>query len=74
MTIAQFMDDTLAVTDYLQARFTQDTIYLLGHSWRSFVALQASPSRLPRDRSLAVAIHSGGAFSAVRETTAWQVR
>ncbi|MGD9959380.1 alpha/beta fold hydrolase [Nocardioides sp.] len=48
MTIEQFIDDTLTVTDYLRDRFDQDQIYLLGHSWGSFIALQAaarSPER-----------------------------
>jgi pimeloyl-ACP methyl ester carboxylesterase len=42
MTIEQFIDDTLAVTDYLRERFDQDRIYLLGHSWGSFIAIQAA--------------------------------
>lgn len=48
MSIEQFVADTLAVTDYLRRRFHQDRIYLLGHSWGSFIALQAaarSPAR-----------------------------
>jgi pimeloyl-ACP methyl ester carboxylesterase len=48
MTIEQFIDDTLSVTDYLRERFHQDRIYILGHSWGSFIALQAaarSPER-----------------------------
>jgi pimeloyl-ACP methyl ester carboxylesterase len=48
MTVDQFVDDTLAVTDHLRARFDQDQIYLLGHSWGSFIAIQAaarSPQR-----------------------------
>jgi len=48
MTIEQSIDDTLAVTDYLRRRFHQDRIYILGHSWGSFIALQAaarSPER-----------------------------
>jgi pimeloyl-ACP methyl ester carboxylesterase len=42
MTIDQFVSDTLSVTDYLRQRFHQDKIYLLGHSWGSFVAIQAA--------------------------------
>jgi pimeloyl-ACP methyl ester carboxylesterase len=42
MTIEQHGDDTVAVTDYLRDRFGQDTIYVLGHSWGSFIALQAA--------------------------------
>ena len=48
MTIEQFIDDILAVTDYLRQRFHQDRIYILGHSWGSFIAVQAaarSPER-----------------------------
>jgi len=48
MTIEQFIADTIAVTDYLRDRFHQDRIYILGHSWGSFIALQAaagSPER-----------------------------
>jgi pimeloyl-ACP methyl ester carboxylesterase len=49
MTVAQFVADTLAVTDYLRERFGQDKIYLLGHSWGSFIGIQAAqraPERL----------------------------
>ncbi len=42
MTVEQFVADTLAVTDYLRERFHQDKIYLLGHSWGSFIAIQAA--------------------------------
>jgi pimeloyl-ACP methyl ester carboxylesterase len=42
MTIEQFISDTLAVTDFLRQRFHQDKIYLLGHSWGSFIAIQAA--------------------------------
>lgn len=42
MTIEQFIDDTIAVTDYLRDRFDQDRIYILGHSWGSFIAVQAA--------------------------------
>jgi len=48
MTIEQFISDTLSVTDYLRLRFNQDKIYLLGHSWGSFIGIQAaarSPER-----------------------------
>ena len=42
MNVEQFIADTLAVTDYLRERFQQDKIYLLGHSWGSFIAIQAA--------------------------------
>lgn len=42
MTVEQFIADTIAVTDYLRERFNQDKVYLLGHSWGSFVGIQAA--------------------------------
>ncbi|MET0782082.1 MAG: alpha/beta hydrolase [Microbacterium sp.] len=42
MVVEQFIDDTIAVTDYLRERFKQDKVYLLGHSWGSFVGIQAA--------------------------------
>ena len=42
MTIEQFVADTLTVTDFLRARFHREKIYLLGHSWGSFIAIQAA--------------------------------
>jgi len=42
MTAEQFVLDTLAVTDYLRQRFGQDKIYLLGHSWGSYIGLLAA--------------------------------
>lgn len=60
MTIEQFIDDTLAVTDYLRQRFQQDRIYLLGHSWGSFIALQAaarSPERYQAYLGMAQMVH-----------------
>jgi pimeloyl-ACP methyl ester carboxylesterase len=48
MTVEQFVDDTLAVTDHLRERFGQDRIVLLGHSWGSLIAIRAaarSPER-----------------------------
>ena len=42
MTVEQFIADTLAVTDYLRERFDQAKIYLLGHSWGSFIGIQVA--------------------------------
>ena len=42
MTVEQFIADTLAVTHYLRHRFGQEKIYLLGHSWGSFIGIQAA--------------------------------
>lgn len=60
MTIDQFIDDTLAVTDYLRGRFDQDQIYILGHSWGSFIALQAvarSPERFKAYLGMGQMVH-----------------
>lgn len=60
MTIEKFIDDTLAVTDYLRDRFGQDRIYLLGHSWGSYIALQAaarSPERYLAYLGMAQMVH-----------------
>jgi pimeloyl-ACP methyl ester carboxylesterase len=42
MTIEQFVADTLEVTDYLRRRFGKEKIYLMGHSWGSFIGIQAA--------------------------------
>ena len=42
MTVQQFIADTLAVTDYLRSRLGKEKIYLMGHSWGSFVGIQAA--------------------------------
>jgi pimeloyl-ACP methyl ester carboxylesterase len=42
MTVDQLIADTVAVADYLRDRFGQDKIYLLGHSWGSFLGIQVA--------------------------------
>lgn len=42
MNAEQFIADTLEVTRRLQARFGQEKIYLMGHSWGSYIAIQAA--------------------------------
>lgn len=42
MTLAQMIADTVAVTDYLRDRFMKEKIYLLGHSWGSFLGIQVA--------------------------------
>lgn len=42
LTSEQFIDDTLAVTDYLCDRFGADKVYLMAHSGGSFFGLQAA--------------------------------
>jgi pimeloyl-ACP methyl ester carboxylesterase len=40
MTTAQIMEDTRQMTEYLQRRFNQKKIYLIGHSWGSFLGVK----------------------------------
>jgi pimeloyl-ACP methyl ester carboxylesterase len=42
MTVDQFVSDILAVTNYLRSRFAKEKIYLMGHSWGSFIGIQAA--------------------------------
>ena len=42
MTAEQFVADTLEVTRYLIERFGQEKIYLMGHSWGSYIGIQAA--------------------------------
>jgi pimeloyl-ACP methyl ester carboxylesterase len=42
MTAEQFVSDTIEVTNYLRHRFGQDKIYLMGHSWGSYIGIQAA--------------------------------
>ncbi|NNU78455.1 alpha/beta fold hydrolase [Clostridium estertheticum] len=42
MTTNQFVSDTISVTNYLREHFGQDKLYLMGHSWGSYIALQAA--------------------------------
>jgi pimeloyl-ACP methyl ester carboxylesterase len=45
MTVEQLIADTITVTNYLRDRFGQDKIYLLGHSWGSFLGIQVAARR-----------------------------
>ncbi|MDA3890586.1 MAG: alpha/beta hydrolase [Salinivirgaceae bacterium] len=40
MTIKQFVDDTYEVTKYLKERFGKNKIFLLGHSWGSYLGMR----------------------------------
>jgi pimeloyl-ACP methyl ester carboxylesterase len=42
MTTEQFVLDTIEVSKYLCERFGKDKIYLMGHSWGSYVGIQAA--------------------------------
>lgn len=41
MTVEQFVDDTLELTDWLRERFDQDKIFIVGHSWGSYIGTLA---------------------------------
>jgi len=45
ITLGGFVDDTLAVTDYLRERFDQESIYLAGQSWGSTLGILAVQER-----------------------------
>lgn len=42
MNTAQFIDDTIAVTNYLREEFGQDKIYLMAHSFGSYIGIQVA--------------------------------
>jgi len=42
MTVEQFIADTISVSEYLCRRFGVEKVHLLGHSWGSFIGLQAT--------------------------------
>jgi pimeloyl-ACP methyl ester carboxylesterase len=41
LTVDQNIDDTIQVTNYLQKRFGQDKIFLMAHSWGTYIGIQA---------------------------------
>jgi pimeloyl-ACP methyl ester carboxylesterase len=42
MTAEQYISDTLEVARYLRERFGQEKIYLMAHSWGSYIGIQAA--------------------------------
>lgn len=42
ITAEQIVNDTRQVTNYLRDRFKKDKIYLLGHSWGSYIGIKAA--------------------------------
>lgn len=40
MTLEQMVEDTRQMTDYLKRRFNKEQIYLMGHSWGSFLGVK----------------------------------
>jgi pimeloyl-ACP methyl ester carboxylesterase len=47
MTLEQLIADTIEVTNYLRSRFGKEKIYLLGHSWGSYLGIQVA-ARAPQ--------------------------
>jgi pimeloyl-ACP methyl ester carboxylesterase len=45
MTIDQFVKDTIALIELLRARFGQQKVLLLGHSWGSILAMKVAAAR-----------------------------
>jgi pimeloyl-ACP methyl ester carboxylesterase len=42
MTVEQFIADTIGVTNHLRHRFGRHKIYLMAHSWGTFLGIQAA--------------------------------
>lgn len=42
MTTVQMVDDTIAVSNYLRQRFHQNKIYLMAHSYGTYIGIQAA--------------------------------
>jgi pimeloyl-ACP methyl ester carboxylesterase len=40
MTLGQMIEDTRQITEYLKRRFNQQKIYLIGHSWGSYLGIK----------------------------------
>ena len=45
LTVDQYVADIIELTDMLRARFDEDKIYLLGHSWGTIIGVRAAQQR-----------------------------
>lgn len=45
MTITQFVDDAIALIESLRARFRQEKVFLVGHSWGSVLSMKVAAAR-----------------------------
>ncbi len=50
LTLEQMVEDTHVVTQYIKDRFAQDKIYLIGHSWGSYLGVKTI-EKYPQDYS-----------------------
>jgi pimeloyl-ACP methyl ester carboxylesterase len=41
ISVDQYIEDTIAVTNYLRVRFSKKKIYLMAHSWGTYFSIQA---------------------------------
>ena len=55
MTAVQMVEDTRQVTEYLKSRFGQDKIYLIGHSWGSYLGVKTI-EKYPEDYRMLVSV------------------
>ncbi len=45
MNIPQFVDDTIALIEVLRARFQQEKVFLVGHSWGTVLTMKVAAAR-----------------------------
>ena len=45
LTVSQYVDDLIELTDLLRARFDEQKIYLVGHSWGTIIGVRAVQAR-----------------------------
>jgi pimeloyl-ACP methyl ester carboxylesterase len=45
LTVDQYTDDIIALSEHLQERFDEEKIYLVGHSWGSIIGVRAVQQR-----------------------------
>ena len=45
LTVDQYVSDIVELTEMLRARFDEEKIYLVGHSWGTIIGVQAAQAR-----------------------------
>lgn len=45
LTVEQYANDIIELTDMLRARFSEEKVYLVGHSWGSIIGVRAAQAR-----------------------------